>query len=79
MWILSLIVFWAIVWWLAGLFINKPWGITINIVLWIIWSLLGGFIMNYFGFEGITWFNLYSILVWVLWSVIVVAIARLFK
>lgn len=77
--LLSLIIFGAIVGWLAWLFINKPWGLLVNIILWIIGSILGWFIMNFFGYEGITWFNLYSLIVWVLGSIILVAIARAFK
>lgn len=77
--LLSLIIFGAIVGWLAWLFINKPWGLLVNIILWIIGSILWWFIMNFFGFEGITWFNLYSLFVWVLWSIILVAVARAFK
>jgi uncharacterized membrane protein YeaQ/YmgE (transglycosylase-associated protein family) len=77
--ILLLIVFGAIVGVLASWIMGTGHGILWDIVLGIIGSFVGGFIMSLFGGSGITGFNLYSILVGVLGAIIVIWIGRMFR
>jgi uncharacterized membrane protein YeaQ/YmgE (transglycosylase-associated protein family) len=77
--ILLLIVFGAIVGVLASWIMGTGHGILWDIVLGIIGSFVGGFIMSLFGSTGVTGFNLYSILVGVLGAVIVIWIGRMFR
>lgn len=77
--IIFLIVFGAIVGILASWITGGGYGLLWDIVLGIIGSLVGGWIMNLFGKAGITGFNLYSFIVGVLGAIIVIAIARAFR
>ncbi len=77
--ILFLIVFGAVVGILASWIMGGGYGLIWDIVLGIIGSLVGGWIMNLFGKSGVTGFNLYSVLVGVLGAIIVIAIARAFR
>lgn len=76
MWILALIVLWALIGRLSGFFVAKKWGLVRNIIIWIVWAVVWWLVMNLFGASWVTWFNLYSILVWILWAVIFVSITR---
>lgn len=76
--ILFLIVFGAIVGVLASWIMGGGYGLIWDIVLGIVGSLLGGWIMNLFGKSGVTGFNLYSVLVGVLGAIILIAIVRAF-
>ena len=76
--IIGLIIFGGIVGWLASLVMHtdKEQGLVMNIVVGIIGSMLGGFIMKLFGGAGITGFNLYSVAVGVLGAVVLIVIVR---
>jgi uncharacterized membrane protein YeaQ/YmgE (transglycosylase-associated protein family) len=76
--ILLWIIFGALVGWLASMFMgtNAQQGSLGNIILGIIGAVVGGFIMNFFGQEGITGFNLYSTVVAVIGAVVVINIGR---
>jgi uncharacterized membrane protein YeaQ/YmgE (transglycosylase-associated protein family) len=76
--ILALIVFGAIVGILATWIAGGGYGLLWDIVLGIVGSLVGGWIMNLFGKSGVTGFNLYSIIVGVVGAIIVIAIVRAF-
>ncbi len=78
--IIGLIIFGGIVGWLASLLMhtNKEQGLVMNIIVGIIGSMLGGFLMKLFGGAGITGFNLYSVAVGVLGAVILIVIVRAF-
>lgn len=68
------IIFGAVVGWVASLIMgtDSRQGALVNIVLGIVGALVGGLVMNFFGFSGISGFNLYSFLVAMLGSVVVV-------
>jgi uncharacterized membrane protein YeaQ/YmgE (transglycosylase-associated protein family) len=74
--ILSLIVFGAIVGILASWIAGGGYGLLWDIVLGIVGSLVGGFIMNLFGKAGVTGFNLYSFIVGVVGAIIVIFLFR---
>lgn len=60
---------------LASKLVNKQGeGAAMDIVLGIVGAVVGGFIANTLGFEGITGFNLYSILISVAGAVVVLVI-----
>ncbi|HRN90502.1 MAG TPA: GlsB/YeaQ/YmgE family stress response membrane protein [Candidatus Saccharibacteria bacterium] len=58
--------------WIASMIAgtNKGQGILGNIIVGIIGGLVGGFILNLFGVDGVTGFNLWSLLVALLGAVI---------
>jgi uncharacterized membrane protein YeaQ/YmgE (transglycosylase-associated protein family) len=62
------IIAWIILGLIAGFIASKivdhhGQGLILDIVLGIIGAIVGGWIMAFFGHEGVTGFNLYSILV----------------
>lgn len=75
--ILLWIVFGALVGWIASLIMKSGGGLLMDIVLGIVGAVVGGFIFNLFGGQGITGFNLYSIIVAVIGAIIVVWVGRL--
>lgn len=77
-WIL-LIIFGALVGWITSLIMktNSQQGLIIDIFLGIVGALIGGFVMDLLGLQGVTGFNLYSILVGVGGAVLVVLLWRL--
>jgi len=79
--IISWIIVGAISGWLAsGLAGSKEKkGCIFNIVLGIIGALLGGFIMNEFGKQGVTGFDLWSIFVATLGAIIILTIAKILR
>lgn len=79
--IIGLIIFGGIVGWLASLLMrtDQQQGILANIVVGILGSLIGGFVMKLFDSEGVTGFNLRSLLVGVLGAIILLAIVRAFS
>lgn len=72
------IIFGAVAGWLASMFMgtNNSQGTMTDIIMGIIGSVVGGFLMNLVGKSGVTGFNLYSLLVAVVGAVIVIYIAR---
>ncbi len=73
-----LILFGAIVGWAANRLIggNRSSSLLSNIILGIIGSVVGGWIMSYFGKPGITGFNCYSIFVGVFGAAVVILAYR---
>ena len=73
--ILVWIIFGAIAGWIASIVMgkNSQMGAIANIIVGIIGAFLGGYIMQFFGAQGVTGFNLPSLLV-----AIVGAVALLF-
>jgi uncharacterized membrane protein YeaQ/YmgE (transglycosylase-associated protein family) len=59
------IIFGALAGWIASIIMgrNKKMGAIANIVVGIIGAFVGGWIMNQFGAQGVTGFNLPSLLV----------------
>ncbi len=74
--IILLIVFGGIVGWLASIITESRGGVLWDIILGIVGSLLGGWIMNAFGQPGVSGFNLYSFLVGILGAIVLVYIGR---
>jgi len=79
--LLSLILLGAIVGWIAnGLADNQNrTGLTGNIILGVLGSMFGGWIMNYFGKSGVNGFNFYSIVVGVVGSIALLTVFRWFR
>lgn len=79
------IVFWvifgALAGWLASIIMrtDASMGAGANIVVGIIGALIGGFVMNALGGQGVTGFNIYSLLVAIGGAVILLFIVRLFR
>ncbi|MBI3152862.1 MAG: GlsB/YeaQ/YmgE family stress response membrane protein [Chloroflexi bacterium] len=78
--ILAWIVFGALAGWIASIVMgrNKQMGAIANIVVGIIGAFLGGWIMEFFGKEGVTGFNFSSFLVALLGAVVLLFIVGLF-
>lgn len=76
--ILLWIVFGALAGWIASMFMksDSDQGLVMDIIMGVIGSVVGGFIMEFFGKSGVTGFNLYSMMVAVLGACIVIAIGR---
>ena len=70
------IIFGAIVGFIASNIMGKGDGLLWDIILGIVGAIIGGFIMNLFGYAGITGFNLYSTVVAVIGAIIVIYIGR---
>ncbi len=79
MWLLLGIIFGALVGWLASIIMktNASQGTLMDIFLGILGSIIGGLVMGFFGYEGVTGFNLYSLLVGVLGACIIISIGRI--
>lgn len=71
------IIFGAIAGWIASIFMGTDnQGTMSDIVMGIIGSVVGGFLMNLVGKSGVTGFNLYSLMVAVIGAVVVIYVAR---
>lgn len=72
------IIFGAIAGWLASMFMGTDGsqGTLTDIIMGIIGSIVGGFLMNMVGQSGVTGFNLYSFLVAIIGAVVVIYVAR---
>lgn len=75
------IIFGAIAGWIASIIMrrNKKMGAIANIVVGIVGAFIGGYIMDYFGAEGVTGFNLNSLLVAIGGAVVLLFIVGLFR
>ena len=54
-------------------------GIILNIVVGIVGAFIGGFAFNFFGGEGVTGFNLYSLLVSILGAVVLLYVTKIVR
>ncbi|MFZ2200135.1 MAG: GlsB/YeaQ/YmgE family stress response membrane protein [Microgenomates group bacterium] len=72
------IIFGAIAGWIASMFMgtDSGQGTLTDIIMGIIGSIVGGFLMNLVGKSGVTGFNLYSLMVAIIGAVVVIYIAR---
>jgi uncharacterized membrane protein YeaQ/YmgE (transglycosylase-associated protein family) len=75
------IVLGALAGWIASIIMgrNDQMGCLANIVVGIVGALIGGFVMQSFGAQGVTGFNIPSILVAVVGAVILLFIVGLFQ
>lgn len=74
--ILMWILFGALVGWIASMIMGTSEGLVLDIVLGVVGAVLGGWLMSFFGYGGVTGFNLYSFLVAVLGAIALIAIVR---
>jgi uncharacterized membrane protein YeaQ/YmgE (transglycosylase-associated protein family) len=70
------IVFGAIAGWLASMIMKSKQGIVLDVITGIIGAMIGGFIMTFFGYGGVSGFNLYSLVVAVLGAIVLIALER---
>ena len=75
------IIFGALAGWIASMIMgaNAHMGALANIVVGIVGALIGGFIMNAFGAQGVTGFNITSLIVAVLGAVVLLFLAGLVR
>ena len=71
------IILGAIAGWIAGLIMESSHGIIEDIILGIIGAVVGGFILNAIGQQGVTGFNFYSLFVAVFGAIVLIIIGRL--
>lgn len=64
--------------WVGNMIMKTPGGLIRNIITGIVGALIGGFIMNFFGFDGLTGFNLWTFVVALLGSIALIALINLF-
>lgn len=62
--------------WIAGLVMKSNHSLLEDIVLGIIGSFVGGFVLNFAGYAGVTGFNIYSLMVSVIGAIILIFIGR---
>ncbi len=70
------IVLGAVAGWIAGMVMKSDHGVLEDIILGIVGAFVGGFIMNFFGQQGVTGFNLYSLVVAVIGAVVLIFLGR---
>ncbi len=77
--ILLLLIFGALVGWIASLVMgsNQRQGLVMDIILGIVGSIVGGWVMSLFGQQGVTGFDLYSLVVGVIGAVILIYLGRM--
>lgn len=77
--ILVFILLGLIAGWIASVIMrtNASQGPLTDIILGIVGSFVGGFVMQFFGQAGVTGFNLYSIIVATIGAVLLIAIGRM--
>ena len=63
--------------WIGSLIMKSEGGLIRNIITGILGALIGGFAMNFFGFDGLTGFNLWTFAVALLGSIILITIINL--
>lgn len=71
-----LIIFGALVGWVASMVMGSSGGLIIDIIVGILGAVIGGFIMSLIGQSGVSSFNLYSFFVALLGAVVLIAIVR---
>jgi uncharacterized membrane protein YeaQ/YmgE (transglycosylase-associated protein family) len=75
------IIFGALAGWIASIIMkkNRRMGAIANIVVGIAGAFIGGYIMDFFGAQGVTGFNIYSLLVAILGAVVLLWVLGLFS
>lgn len=81
MWILGWIIFGALVGWVASLIMgtDEQQGFAGNVIVGVIGAVLGGFISQAFGGEGITGFNIVSFILALIGAVVLIFLVRMFS
>lgn len=75
------IVFGALAGWIASIITgkNRKMGGLANVVVGVIGAFLGGAIMNFLGYQGVTGFNLWSLLVAIGGAVVLIWLVGLIR
>jgi uncharacterized membrane protein YeaQ/YmgE (transglycosylase-associated protein family) len=75
------IIFGALAGWIASIIMgkNKKMGAIANIVVGIVGAFIGGWIMSFFGAQGVTGFNLPSLLVAIGGAVVLLFVVGLIR
>lgn len=75
------IIFGALAGWIASIVMrkNKKMEAIANIVVGIIGAFIGGYIMQFFGVQGVTGFNFPSLLVAIVGAVVLLFVVGLFR
>lgn len=75
------IIFGALAGWIASIIMgkNKKMGAIANIVVGIVGAFIGGWIMSFFGAQGVTGFNLPSLLVAIGGAVVLLGVIGLIR
>ena len=78
--IIGWIILGALAGWIASIITkkNSQMGAWANIIVGIIGAFIGGFLVNIFGGQGITGFNIWSLVVAIVGAVILIWIINLF-
>ncbi|EKE19055.1 MAG: hypothetical protein ACD_9C00156G0007 [uncultured bacterium] len=74
--ILIWVIFGAIVGWIASAIMGTSEGLIMDIILGIVGSVLGGWLMSFFGKAGVSGFNMYSFVVAIIGAIVLIAIVR---
>ncbi len=74
--IIILIIFGAIVGWVASLIVGTSEGLILDIIVGIIGSVVGGWLVGFFNYGPVTGFNIYSFLVALIGSVVLLVIVK---
>lgn len=79
--ILLWIIFGALAGWIASVIMKTDYsqGTMMDIVMGIIGSIVGGFLMGMVGKSGVDGFNLYSLVVAVIGAVVVIYVGRMLR
>ena len=77
--ILLWIVFGGLVGWVASMIMGQGQGLLMDILIGIVGSIIGGWLMSYFGGYGVSGFNVTSFLVALLGAVVLILIIRLLR
>ena len=77
--LLTWIIFGAIAGWLASILMKSDGSLVSDIVMGIIGAMVGGWVFNALGGDGVTGFNLYSIIVAVIGASIIIFLGRLIR
>ena len=79
--IFAWIIFGALAGWIASIITgkNKKMGAIANIVVGIVGAFIGGYIMSFFGAQGVTGFNFSSFLVALVGAVVLLFVVGLFS
>ncbi|MFP4022747.1 MAG: GlsB/YeaQ/YmgE family stress response membrane protein [Candidatus Paceibacterota bacterium] len=75
------IIFGGLAGWVASIIMgtNDQQGIILNVIVGVVGASIGGFIMHFFGYDGVSGFDLYSFGVAILGSVILIFIVKLIR
>ncbi len=78
---LAWIILGALAGWIASIIMgkNKQMGAIANIIVGIVGAFIGGYIMDFFGAQGVTGFNFSSFLVALVGAVVLLFIVGLFS